>query len=592
MYYLAQKKDEHNVENNRFVREAINVLGKQSPEALKEILNTEYYDKKTKHKYPVLAKLDLLATGALGDFCGTDYMNEYLVKSNERRTREYICNLLKPESKGNNANAFHKVKFLRDLNTIFEKSGKYLDEYLKEAFLTKDYIGRMPIHIILDEKIPETVEMYALAIIERLKNHPDILREMVTQDSNGQNIVTNPVPAFYKHPKVKNNPKIIQALMNVFGKNYYAEFQQVEEKAYQEFLEKYKNYDSNLLTYDLNLVIKKVVEKNPDDLKKILGENSQGSVNIIEYYENAKLSIGDLCKTLKDHPSVLTDLFLIEGKPYCNSKKQYNLFSMLDNRVGNTNIIRFMDVIENDVTSMGRVYNSLKKSRKNSYIYSLDFNARLRSLFWDFLHKIPLQNIYNESSMYEILSSPIVTNFDGKILNEKYDDKGNTLLFSILDIIPTDENKYKLSQLASMINNLSGVDFNAKDPVGFTFKEKVLYTENEPMLKAFLNRSTIYTPNLDILYNNIENENFKNLAKRMKVEFPDIIEAIKLKSLKTLTMLKSQFESPFYDRNVHGVQIWEIVQKTDRPFRLTFYKAFGKYLPEYAAYEGYLESLK
>ena len=57
-------------------------------------------------------------------------------------------------------------------------------------------------------------------------------------------------------------------------------------------------------------------------------------------------------------------------------------------------------------------------------------------------------------------------------------------------------------------------------------------------------------------------------------------------------MLKSQFESPFYDRNVHGVQIWEIVQKTDKPFRLTFYKAFGKYLPEYAAYEGYLESLK
>ena len=586
MYYFAQKKDEHNVENNRFVSEAINALGKQSPEALKEILNTEYYDEKTRHKYPVLAKLDFLATGALGDFCGTDYMNEYFTKSNERRTREYICNLLKPVSNGNSANAFHKIKFLSDLKSIFEKSDKYLDDYLKEAFLTKDNIGRLPIHIILDEKPADSVEMYSLAIIERLKNHPDILREMVMQDvilPNSEYVV---VPAFYKHPKVTYNPKLVQALKEVLGKNYYEEFQKIEEKAYKEILEKHKNYDSSITANELTTIIKKVVEKNPNDLKKLLGKNSQGNVNIIEYHKAGKAPFKELFTRLKNYPSLLTDIFFIEG----NISK--HLLSYLESKQTQWSILnRFMDIIEYDMDSMTRVYSFLK-NRKSRYLNSMSLQSNLKACFGDFLSKIPEQNIYSADEMYEILTSPIVANFDGRILNEKYDSKGNTLLFSILDIMPTDENKYKLSQLASMINNLTGVDFNAKDPVGFTFKEKVLFTENEPMLKAFLNRSTIYTPSLDILYNNIENENFKNLASRMKVEFPDIIEALKLKSLKTLTMLKSQFESPFYDKNVNGVQIWEILQKMDKPFRLTFYKAFGKYLPEYAAYEGYLESLK
>ena len=109
-----------------------------------------------------------------------------------------------------------------------------------------------------------------------------------------------------------------------------------------------------------------------------------------------------------------------------------------------------------------------------------------------------------------------------------------------------------------------------------------MYTENEPLLSAISSKLWRYSPELDICFADIKNENFKKLAQKLQIKFPELNQAVELKSIKTLELLEDQFKSPFYHSDIQGKLICEIAQKQDENFRTALYQRFKDYLPEYA----------
>ena len=106
--------------------------------------------------------------------------------------------------------------------------------------------------------------------------------------------------------------------------------------------------------------------------------------------------------------------------------------------------------------------------------------------------------------------------------------------------------------------------------------------ENEHLLSALSSKVWRYSPELDSCFADIKNENFKNLAKKLQIQFPELYEAVELKSIKSLELLENQFKSPFYKRDVDGRLIWEMAQRQDIKFKTALCIRFKDYLPEYA----------
>ena len=197
-----------------------------------------------------------------------------------------------------------------------------------------------------------------------------------------------------------------------------------------------------------------------------------------------------------------------------------------------------------------------------------------------FMSQIENSNLYDANEIFNLIKSPIVRLTQGAILTTEYNNAEEPLLFNIADILPTEENKPILKKILSILNSCNKIDYTKKDKIGFTFLEKIIFTENELLLNWATQKSWQYSPNLDILYKELKNVNIKNILDNLKIEFPDMINAVKLKSLTTLSMLYSQFESPFYDKNVQGQELLEMIKTFDRNTFNNFSIELKKYLPE------------
>lgn len=100
-------------------------------------------------------------------------------------------------------------------------------------------------------------------------------------------------------------------------------------------------------------------------------------------------------------------------------------------------------------------------------------------------------------------------NFSGQdnLLNKPYNENGDTLLFAIADIVQNNENEEILREIVEIIQNLKA-DFNQKDSMGFTFIEKVLYTENRQLINFLDYKGNLTLPN-----------NFTEIVDAMKDEY-------------------------------------------------------------------------
>ena len=168
----------------------------------------------------------------------------------------------------------------------------------------------------------------------------------------------------------------------------------------------------------------------------------------------------------------------------------------------------------------------------------------------------------------------------GEFFNRPIDDKGNTMITSFFDVLPTEENQKEYSEILNIIKNTKGINYNLKDGGGISCLEKIINSENKQVLPLIKNFKFDYYPELDLVYQNIQDKTFKHEFDRLylKFNFKDILEAVKLKSYHVLTRLRPQLLSPLCDRYRLAEQIEQILQE---PGRMTEREYIHKYYSEY-----------
>lgn len=142
-------------------------------------------------------------------------------------------------------------------------------------------------------------------------------------------------------------------------------------------------------------------------------------------------------------------------------------------------------------------------------------------------------------NVLKVIDNPALKSSGGELWN-----KNSNIISAIADIVPTNENKDNYSKMISALKELTHIDYNQKDANSISILEKIMNSENIQFLELLKNHQINYTPELDITYKNIQNQNFKNKLKELNIRFPDIENAIRLNSVSGLMAAIEQFKSP------------------------------------------------
>ena len=149
----------------------------------------------------------------------------------------------------------------------------------------------------------------------------------------------------------------------------------------------------------------------------------------------------------------------------------------------------------------------------------------------------------------------------GDFFNRKIDEQGNTMLTQFFDVIPTKENQQEYVEILNILKNVKGINYNQKDGNGISCLEKIINSENTQVLPLICGMEFDYSPEVDILYNHIQDKNFKKRLDdaEIKFNFVDILKAVELTSFDTLKELRQQLQSPLCDRKRLAMQIEKIL---------------------------------
>ena len=142
-------------------------------------------------------------------------------------------------------------------------------------------------------------------------------------------------------------------------------------------------------------------------------------------------------------------------------------------------------------------------------------------------------------NVLKVIDNPALKSSGGELWNQN-----SNIISAIADIVPTNENKDNYSKMISALKELTHIDYNQKDANSISILEKIMNSENIQFLELLKNHQINYTPELDITYKNIQNQNFKNKLKELNIRFPDIENAIRLNSVSGLMAAIEQFKSP------------------------------------------------
>ena len=128
-------------------------------------------------------------------------------------------------------------------------------------------------------------------------------------------------------------------------------------------------------------------------------------------------------------------------------------------------------------------------------------------------------NLYTAEDMLELLrcmgEEDILYKKD--ILTTPIKEGDSSILMYVADIPRTEENAKKYDKILKILSRLQGINYNHKDEMGISFLEKVMMSENEKLLDLIKNERLEYYPELDYVYENIQNPNFKNKVKQLNI---------------------------------------------------------------------------
>ena len=154
----------------------------------------------------------------------------------------------------------------------------------------------------------------------------------------------------------------------------------------------------------------------------------------------------------------------------------------------------------------------------------------------------------------------------GDFFNRPIDNQGNTMLTQFFDVIPTEETMEEYKEILNILARTKGINYNQKDGNGISCIEKVINSENKHVLPLIFGQEFDYSNEVEILYNHIQDTNFKYWFDNsdLKFNFVDILQAVKLKSYHVLTRLRPQLNSPLCDRKRLAQQIDEILEANSK----------------------------
>ena len=228
---------------------------------------------------------------------------------------------------------------------------------------------------------------------------------------------------------------------------------------------------------------------------------------------------------------------------------------------------------------------SKERIKELSNIAGKDIDSLIRVLAGEPLEKmVEGKNLYKADELLEILKELKNTErLNADTLKASIKDYGS-LFWAIIEAPRTEENKETYSKVMELFSKVRGLDYNQKDAHEISVLEKIINAENEELLNVLIDNSVKlnYYPELDWVYNGVQNQKFKEKLNSLNLKFKDLEQAAELCSVKILNRLKSQFESPFCDKEKVIRELFYIarIQKGKEPLAFVYHllEEYGEYL--------------
>lgn len=200
----------------------------------------------------------------------------------------------------------------------------------------------------------------------------------------------------------------------------------------------------------------------------------------------------------------------------------------------------------------------------------------------------PKDSLFDSKSILNILNSEMIKKdfATGEAFNYSIDVNGNeTLLTKFFELPKSEAETKEYQEIVSIIKSTPNINFYQKDGAGISIVEKVFNTENSAALDLIKDLEFEHSTQIDSLFNNIKDQDFKAKARNLKIKFKDAVEILK----KTKNMqdfedaITSQLSSPFCDDKKTAMEVWKrvyIYGSKNKELLSAVNKILYSYLPE------------
>ena len=207
---------------------------------------------------------------------------------------------------------------------------------------------------------------------------------------------------------------------------------------------------------------------------------------------------------------------------------------------------------------------------------------------------IPVSDLKRKAYVTSLINMSSEMNYDNimQILNDKEVQKTNGLDLNLHDNYTAEIIEYLINnanaqegvKIIAKLKELNRLDYDKVDKNGISVIELIMNAEDDMLLELVKNNTFKYRPELDYVYNNIQNPEFKEKIKKLKFDFVELKNAVEMLSAEKLEKYISHSSSPLYDKNIHGL---EMRVPSYKIMGNKFFKKYNEYFHRFVPYESY-----
>lgn len=207
---------------------------------------------------------------------------------------------------------------------------------------------------------------------------------------------------------------------------------------------------------------------------------------------------------------------------------------------------------------------------------------------------IPVSDLKRKAYVTSLINMSSEMNYDNimRILNDKEVQKTNGLDLNlhenytaeIIEYLINNANAQKGVKIIAKLKELNRLDYDKVDKNGISVIELIMNAEDDMLLELVKNNTFKYRPELDYVYNNIQNPEFKEKIKKLKFDFVELKNAVEMLSAEKLEKYINHSSSPLYNKNIHGL---EMRVPSYKIMGNRFFKKYNEYFHRFVPYESY-----